>query len=222
MDKIIILGKGGHAGSLADALERENKYEIAGYIVNDGQETADDKYPILGRDESLERIFQSGIHYAAIGIGFLGESDLRERLWNTLKGIGFILPVVCDPSAILAQDVCIGEGSFIGKGAILNTNASIGRMCIINTGAIIEHDCKVGNFSHVSVGSVLCGSVQVGCSTFVGANATVIQGKIIGNHCIVAAGMTIRKNVEDNRVVFSRETKNFYYSRGRGKPQRKP
>lgn len=222
MEKIVILGKGGHAASLVDALERQNQYEIAGYIVNDGQKTEDDKYPVLGDDTCLEQIFQSGIHNVAIGIGFLGKSDLREKLWTTLKKIGFTLPVICDPSAILAQNVCIGEGSFIGKGAILNTNASIGSMCIINTGAIIEHDCKVGDFSHVSVGSVLCGSVQVGGSTFVGANATVIQGKIIGNHCIVAAGMTIRKNVEDNSVVFSRETQNFYYSRGGSKPQRKP
>lgn len=35
MEKIIILGMGGHAESLADVLERQQKYEIAGYVVND-------------------------------------------------------------------------------------------------------------------------------------------------------------------------------------------
>lgn len=32
----------------------------------------------------------------------------------------------------------VGEGSFIGKGAIINANACIGKMCIRNSRAIIE------------------------------------------------------------------------------------
>ncbi len=206
MEKIVIIGKGGHAGSLVDVLERENKYEIAGYVINECEKgTACDHYPVIGSDTDLERIFQSGIKNVALGIGFLGKSDLRERLWKILKKIGFMFPVICDPSAILARNVQIEEGSFIGKRAVVNTNAYIGKLCIINTGAIIEHDCKVEDFSHISVGSVLCGNVQVGKSVLIGANATVIQGTTIGAHCIVGAGTTVRKNVEDNYMVYSKE-----------------
>lgn len=205
MERIVIIGKGGHAGSLVDILEREKKYEIAGYVVNDKQENAGEKYPVIGSDEDLEQVFQSGIKNAAMGIGFLGKSDLREKLWKRLKEIGFSFPVICDPSAVLAQNASIEEGCFVGKGAIVNVNASIGRMCIINSGAIVEHDCSVGDFSHVSVGSVLCGDVHVGRSVFIGANATVIQGKNIGNNCIVGAGTTIRKNMKDNQMAWSAE-----------------
>lgn len=209
MDKIIILGKGGHAESLADIVERENKYEIAGYVVNDiGQQSENEKYSVIGSDMDLERIFQSGIRNAALGIGYLGKSDLREKLWNKLKAIGYSLPVICDPSAILTKKIQLGEGTMIGKGAIINANASIGKICIINTGAIIEHDCRVDDFSHISVGSVLCGNVQVGRASFIGANATVIQGKNIGNKCIVGAGTTVRKNIEDGRIVWSGEKVN--------------
>ncbi len=212
MEKIVILGKGGHAGSLVDVLERENKYEIAGYVINECEkEVTCDHYPVIGNDTDLERIFQSGIKNAALGIGFLGKSDLRERLWKILKKIGFMLPVICDPSAILAQNVQIEEGSFIGKRAVVNTNAYIGKVCIINTGAIIEHDCKVEDFSHISVGSVLCGNVQVGKSVLIGANATVIQGTTIGDHCIVGAGTTVRKIVEDNYIVYSKEIIKKYW-----------
>ncbi|MDE7018020.1 MAG: acetyltransferase [Lachnospiraceae bacterium] len=207
MERIIIIGKGGHACSLVDLLEREKKYEIAGYIVNETLGTADGKYPVIGNDNDLERIFQSGIRYVAIGIGYLGEpnkSAIREKLWMDLKQIGFSFPVICDPSAVVSHDACIGEGTFIGKGAVVNTNASIGRMCILNTGAIIEHGCQVGDFSHVSVGSVLCGDVSVGRSSFIGANATVIQGKTIGSDCVVGAGTVIRKNIKDGYMAWSR------------------
>lgn len=196
MERILILGMGGHAKSIIDAIERENKYEIAGYVVNDCIDAVGDKkYPVLGKDDDLSGLFQQGIHNAAIGIGFLGKSNLRKRLYENLKDIGYNLPVVCDPTAIIASGVSIGEGSFIGKGAILNTNSRIGKMCIINTGAIVEHDCQVGDFSHISVGTVLCGEVLVGTESFIGANATVIQGRKVADGYIVGAGEVIRKNV---------------------------
>lgn len=208
MERLVILGKGGHAESLIDIIERENKYEVAGYVINDDQQGENERYPIIGSDSNLEQLFQSGIRNAAIGVGYLGKSNLRERLWNKLKVIGYLLPVFCDPSAVVAGNVKFGEGTMIGKGAIINANAFIGKMCIINTGAIIEHDCRVDDFSHVSVGSVLCGNVQVGRASFIGANATVIQGKNIGSRCIIGAGTTIRKNIEDYRTVWSGEKVN--------------
>ncbi len=206
MEKIVILGNGGHAKSLTDMIEREKRYKIVGYVVNENDaETGAEKYPRLGGDAQLGQIFQSGITNAAVGVGYMGNSDLREKLWKTLKEIGFFLPVICDPSAILAEDVRIGEGSFIGKGSIVNANASIGKMCIINTGAIIEHDCEIEDFAHISVGSVLCGNVKVGNASFVGANATVIQGISIGRKCMIGAGTTIRKNLKDNHMACAGE-----------------
>ena len=200
MEKILILGMGGHAKSIIDAIERENKYEIAGYVVNECiDKVCDKKYPVLGKDDDLSELFQQGIHNAAVGVGFLGESNLRKRLYKKLKDIGYNLPVICDPTAIIASDVSVGDGTFIGKGAILNRDSQIGKMCIINTAAIVEHDCQVGDFSHISVGTVLCGNVLVGTASFIGANATVIQGRMVENGCIVGAGEVIRKNVMNGK-----------------------
>lgn len=206
MEQILILGDGGHAASLVDILERENKYKIAGYVVNDQMTACNVEHPIIGTDDDLLNLYKSGIRNAVIGLGYLGKSDLREKLYERLKEIGFRLPVIRDPSAIVSEHAEIGEGTSIGKGTIVNAGAEIGKMCIINTGAIIEHDCIVEDFAHISVGTVLCGSVQVGKASFVGANATVIQNKVIGSNCIVGAGEIIRKNVENNNMVFDKNS----------------
>ena len=208
MEQILILGNGGHAASLADTIERAYEYRIAGYIVNSGGSHRAD-YPIIGTDEDLEYLFRQGIHNAAIGVGYLGQSDVRARLYEKLKRAGFCLPVICDPSAVISRHVAIKEGTFIGKGAIVNTESTIGKMCIINSGAIIEHNCRIGDYSHISVGSVLCGGVGIGEAVFVGANATVIQEKVIGKNCIIGAGTTIRKNMEDNSMFIDKEVKKF-------------
>ncbi|MGM9967099.1 MAG: acetyltransferase [Rummeliibacillus sp.] len=197
MEKIIVLGMGGHAKSIVDAIERQNNFQVAGYVVNEepNKKVLYD-YPIIGKDKDLKSLFEQGIHNIAIGIGFLGRNEIRKKLYYLAKNLGYFFPIICDPSAIISQKVKIEEGTFIGKGAIVNAGTYIGKMCILNTGAIIEHDCIIDDFSHVAVGTVLCGRVKVGKQAFIGANATVIQEKFVGNNCIVAAGTVVRKDIE--------------------------
>ena len=196
MDKIILIGFGGHAKSIVDSLKSADEYEIIGYTdINPGENYHG--CPYLGTDDVLPKYYTDGIRYAFVGIGYMGKGDLRRKLYMQLKKTGYTLPAIIDPSAILAADVQLGEGCFVGKNAIINSGAVIDRMCIINSGAIVEHECTVGEFSHISVGTVLCGRVTVGTDAFVGANATVIQGRSVGDGCIVGAGEVLRKDMKE-------------------------
>lgn len=203
MEKIIVIGNGGHARSVVDTIEKQGIYEIGGYVVEDeGGATSIGDYPVIGRDSNLEEIFRNGIRNAVIGIGFLGRSDIRKKMYFELKRIGYSFPMICDPTAIIASRITADEGTFVGKGAVINTGVRIGRMSIINTGAIVEHDCQIGDFSHVAVGAVLCGGVLLGEETFVGANATVIQGINIQKGSIVGAGETVRRNMPERTLYY--------------------
>ena len=133
-----------------------------------------------------------GIKNAAVCVGYLGKGCIRDKIFEKLKGIGFTLPVVKDPSAVVSSSARIGEGTFIGKRAVVNAGAQVGRMVIINSMALVEHECVLEDFSHIAVSAVLCGEVSVGRAAFVGANATVIQGMNIKPHQIVPAGAVIR------------------------------
>ena len=200
MKEIILVGFGGHAKSVIDSIEKAKQYKIVGYT--DIEPCSQYRgYQYLGSDDILQQYFNKGIEYAFVSVGYMGKGDLRCNLYKQLIEIGYKLPAIVDVSAQIAEDVQIGDGCFVGKGAIINSNAVIGKMCIINSGAIVEHDCRVDDFSHISVGSVLCGNVKVGKSSFVGANATVIQGITIGDECIVGAGVVIKKSLENHRIV---------------------
>lgn len=206
MKKIVLLGTGGHAKSVVDTIIAEGKYEIAGFIDKENKEFDYLGYKIIGCDEDLPSIYNAGIHYACICIGFLGKGSIRQGLYTRLKKIGFEFPDIVDPTAALAKNVRIEEGVFIGKGAVVNSNAEIGRMAIVNTAAVIEHDCLIGDFTHVAVGSVICGAVKVGKGVFVGANTTVIQGIHIGAGAIIGAGSIIVKDVEEGFKAFDEKT----------------
>ena len=189
MEDIILVGYGGHAKSVADCIERQGKYSIIGYT---DVEEVSSRYRYLGTDNVLTQYYKDGVKNVAVCVGYLGKGDARQRIYNSLKNIGFEFPPVIDPSATVSDNAKIGEGSFIGKGAVINAEARVGKMVIINTMALVEHECLVEDFSHVAVAAILCGRVTVGEAAFIGANATVIQYREINPGQVVPAGVTVR------------------------------
>lgn len=202
MVKIVLIGGGGHCKSVLDSILAANIFDeivITDPIIPAGTEILGCK--VVGTDEVLPELRESGFNQAFITVGNVGISPLRNKLAEMLNKLGFSFPVIIDPTACVSSTAFIEAGSFIGKNAAINAEAKIGSHCIINTGAIIEHECSVGDFSHVSVGTVLCGNSHIGSECFIGAGSTVIQGIKIGNKCIIGANSTVLTNIEDNMKV---------------------
>ncbi len=201
MDDIVLVGFGGHAKSVIDSIEKLNCYHIVGYTdVDSSKEYRGCQY--LGCDDVLQKYYNKGIRNAFITLGYMGKGKQRELLYKKLKEIGFQLPVIIDPSAVLADDVSIEEGTFVGKKCVINSAAKVGKMCIINTGATIEHENLIGDFTHISVNSTLCGNVSVGPHCFIGANATIIQNIKIGSESVVGAGSIVLRDILSNEIVY--------------------
>lgn len=188
-EDIVLVGFGGHAKSVADCVERQGKYRIIGYTDLHPSES---HYAYLGKDDVLVECYNKGIRNAAICVGYLGAGNIRQKIYSNIKEIGFNLPIIIDPSAVVSSSAKIEEGVFIGKSAVINSEAKIGKCVIINSKALIEHECEVGEFSHIAVAAVLCGQVKVGSAAFVGANSTVIQCREVKERQIVPAGAVIR------------------------------
>lgn len=197
-EQIVILGFGGHAKSVADSIIRTNSYIIAGYT---DIHQSDCHYNYLGDDDILEKLFHQGIHKAVLGVGYMGGSTIRDSLVQRAKEIGFEFPIIVDPSAIIASDAVIGEGSFIGKNSIVNADSKIGNYCILNTGTIVEHENEIGEYSHVAVGAILCGNVKIGHHSIIGAGATIIQGKSVGNNAIIGANSTVNSDISNDCIA---------------------
>lgn len=196
MEKILLIGAGGHAKSVIDSLKAQGKYEAAGII--DKTEVGSAQVldiPIIGTDEDMPRFYEKGIHHAFVTVGSIGDIRIRQRLYQKLKAIGFILPNIIDPSAVISPTAKLGEGVFVGKSATINAGSSIGDMAIINTAAVIEHECTIGNFCHITPAAALCGNVSIGDNTHIGTNATVIQGVKIGSNTLVGAGSVVLKDI---------------------------
>lgn len=201
--KILLIGGGGHCKSVLDTLYRSSLYEEIGIVdVPEAISTKILDADIIGTDKDLPSLYKQGYQNAFVTVGSVGNPTLRVKLYNQLIKIGFYIPNIIDPSAIVSPYVTIGNGNFIGKNTIVNADVTIENGIIINTSSIIEHDCKVKSFSHLSPNSVVCGHVKIGENVHIGAGATVIQNVEITDNVIIGAGSVVVRSISEEGTYY--------------------
>ncbi|MBE3573279.1 MAG: acetyltransferase [Moorella humiferrea] len=198
---IVLIGGGGHARVVAGIIELIGTYCIIGFTeLRQESLLGVCGLSYLGNDEVLPELIGKGITNAAIGVaGF--NNNWRRELYNRCLQLGFDLPALCHPRAIVARDVLIGGGTVIVAGSIINPGVTINENVIINTGAIVEHDCRIGHSAQIGPGAILCGNVTVGEEAFIGAGACIIQGVNVGAGAFIGAGAVVTKDVPPGVTV---------------------
>ena len=201
MNKIILVGAGGHAKSCIDVIEMAGKYSIAGIVDKTGSDLGKLMgYNIIGNDDELEYLFHS-FKYAIVTVGQIKSPAVRIRLFEQLKAIGYKLPFISSPGSYISKTATVGEGTIVMHGAVINTAAKIGLNCIINNKALVEHDSVIGEHCHISTAAVVNGEVEIGKGSFIGSGAIIHNGIKVGSDCVVSAGAVVRKSVHNGSVV---------------------
>ena len=189
MEKLILIGAGGHAESVADSIDTD-QYELVGFI--DSNKTGSHMgLPILGKEITVIQNYQSFVYFVSIGdVGY------REFWYNRLVNLNLPIINIIDKTALVSSSASIGVGNFIGKLAIINAGATVGNNNVINTKALIEHECRIGNHTHLSTNSTINGDVVVEDSVLFGSTAVCNGQLTIGHHAVVGSGSVVIKDVE--------------------------
>lgn len=197
MRPVIVLGAGGHAKVVADALLRAGR-EILGFLSLD--KPAGIQYcghEVLGDDNVIARFTPDEI-LLANGIGALPSSRMRWNVGEKMRQQGFSFTQVIHPSAVIAKDVQLEEGVQIMANATVQPGSFIGTDTIINTGTIVDHDCRIGKYSHLAPGVTCCGGVSIGEGTIIGCGVSIIQNIKIGSRVLIGAGAVVFRDIDDN------------------------
>lgn len=201
MMPVIIIGGGGHAKVLIEAL-RLTAVPVVGIV--DAQPalkgTSILGIPVMGGDEL---IYSHGPERVMLvnAVGSVRQPARRASLFETYHGKGYRFQTVIHPSAVIPSDILLGEGAQVMAGAIIQPGVGIGCNAIVNTRASIDHDCIIGDHAHLAPGVTLSGGVTVGRGSHIGTGATVIQGITIGEGSLVGAGALVTRDVPDGVTV---------------------
>jgi len=105
------------------------------------------------------------------------------------------------PTSIIADTSSMGIGNIIAPFCMLGPNSRIGNYNILTTQSLISHDSVIGDNNTFST-VILCGHTHVGDSNTFGIRSTVIPDVLIGDNCLIQAGMVVDKNIPDGGTVF--------------------
>lgn len=201
MNKVILIGAGGHSRVIIDILKLDI-IGIYGIIDNDKtkENTELDGIKIIGSDDLLIDIFNQGIKNAFVCIGTIGNNEIRNKLYEKAKSLGFNLINAIHPKSIIADNLVLGQGNAIMAGTIVNTGVTLGSNIVLNTGCIIEHDVVIEDNVFVGPGAVIGGGVSIGENAFIGLGAKIIQGVTIGSNSVVGAGSVVINDISENTL----------------------
>ncbi len=201
--RCVILGGGGHAKVVIEALRAEGRLDPSAIVDADPARKGGQIYgvPIVGDDSELTAIRASGVAFAVAGIGGVRDNEPRRRLMEAAVRVGFTAAGVRHPGALVSPSAKISPSAQIFVGAVIGPDAVIAEGVVVNSRAVVEHDCQIGEYAHIASGAVLAGNVRVAPLAHIGAGSTVRQRITIGRAAVVGAGAVVVRDVEDGQVV---------------------
>ena len=157
----LIYGAGGHAKVLQDLLGKLD-LEVEVFFDDSNQ-----LYNIRGVKVSPYEAAFSPDSRVVLGIG---SSRVRKLLSEKVKH-GF--SVLIHPTAVVASDAIIEEGTVVLAGAVIQSGAKIGKHVIVNSNVTIDHDAIVEDFVTTYPG------------VYIGAEAVVGEGVVINPNGVI-------------------------------------
>ncbi len=203
MRSIVIIGAGGHGKVVADIVERQGRYSIAGW-VDSGREPGQRfcGYAVLGPVEELPDLatrYPVAGAILAIGKNY-DRRAVAERLTLEAPDLRFITAV--HPSAAVGRGATLGPGTVVMAQAVVNSDAEVGAHCILNTGSSLDHDCRMDDFASLAPGVAVGGNVSIGTCSAVSIGASVLHRVTIGEHTVVGAGAVVLKDLPGHCVAY--------------------
>lgn len=143
---LLILGAGSHGEEVYEIAKAIRVFSRIRFLddVKTGEE-------IIGQWSDAPKF----LNEYPIAITAVGDPLLRRRIQKKLADMGFIIPVLIHPTAIVSAKAGIGPGSVICASAIIDTGSKIGRGCIVSSGATVGRNAVLADWSFLNNGEVL-------------------------------------------------------------------
>ena len=199
VERAVVVGAGGHCRVVLSIL-KFYEYDIIGIADRDNSSFREE---ISGVEvnctwKDLAELYEDGAEAAFIAIG---DNKERRVLFEKLKTIGYKLPYIVHPSAIIEKDAEVNDGAVICMGAKIGTQVHIGENCIIYTGSIIDHESVIAKDVFIAPGVNIAGRVKISQGSFIGIGSSIKEKISIGQNAIIGAGSVVIKDISDYELV---------------------
>ncbi len=151
-DSLLILGAGGLGQAVAEIAQASGAF--ARYAFLDDRMGGN---PTLDALDHLDKYRGDFTHCIAA----FGNNSLRAFYTAKIKDLGFKLPTIIHPSAVVSSSAHIAPGCIVRESVVISHGVNVEEGGLLNIGCLIDHNCHIGAFSHIPMGAVVRNGVQV-------------------------------------------------------------
>ncbi len=198
MERVYIYGYTHHSMKVKAMLS--NRYQFCGYIIDDDFYSEDMNDDVMAWSDFINTEKPSNCS-VLVTLGYSKMNENRKNVIQKVRNAGYSVASFVHETAIICDNVQMGEGVIVLCGCIIEPNVSIGTGTIIDSGATICHDSVLGNYDWIGVSSVVLGNCKIGDNAFIGSNSTIKDGVYIAEKTLVGAGAFINKDTTAESVI---------------------
>ncbi len=201
-EKLVIWGASSHALVAADIIRATGHYEIVGFLDDLYPERSNEEFcgaRILGGREQLDALVERRVHHLFFG---LGNNMARLELAVVARAKGFQLARAIHPTASVASDVIVGQGTMISPQGSINPAVRIGENVVLQSTVTIGHESTIEDGAMLNSGAHLGGQVYVGRAATLEMGTIVGKGVRIGAGSVVGAGSIVLRDIPDGVLAY--------------------
>ena len=132
--------------------------------------------------------------FAQVAYLGVGNGTIREN-WLEKFHDNFEFAPLIHPTAILGNNVQLGEGVIVTAYSHLTCDIVVGRGAQFNLQTTVGHDSNIGDFVTTAPKVAISGHVSVGRHVTFGTSSTVLPGVSICDHVVIGAGAVVTKDI---------------------------
>ncbi len=199
--KIILIGNGNYADTIRYYVESITDWEIVAYASElvEGKDSCHKDLPFVNLS-LLPELYPTTDFEVVMGVGYSQMNAHRKRIYDKIKAMGYRLPNVIHPTAIL-NNAEIGDANIILENCVFEPRAKMGNNVIVWSCVLIGHDTYTADHNHFAAVSMIAGNVKLGEGCFLGNHATVKDGATLAEYTLVGAGAYVSKDTKPYEVV---------------------
>ena len=176
--KLALFGYGGHAREVASQINKEVIFFVDDEYVNEYTKPISE--------------FNPETHIMMVAVA---DSQERKRIVEKLPKETTYFTFIHPTAQIMAENVNLGDGTFVGANSIITTNINIGKHGILNRGNQIGHDTSIGDFFSAMPGAIVSGNVRLGECVYMGTNSSIKEKIQVSSDVTIGSNSTVVKNI---------------------------
>lgn len=146
MKRLVLLGAGGFAKTLADLVAQMRAYDEV--IFLDDNPSAKNTQGICADYVKFQD--SNTAMYPAFG-----NNEVRLKWLTVFAREQISVPSFIHPAAYVSPTAKLGPATVVLPQAVINTNCRLERGCIVNCAAVLDHDCILEEGVHLCIGALV-------------------------------------------------------------------